>query len=173
MANTYTIAATGVSFAANKSMIGIFNGSGSGQVIRVYRIWLLNNQTVAVTGVMTNIELRRLTAGSGGNAITPTKHATANPSLPAQIITASAMTVTESDLLRRFIWSTDEPVANATATIDELETLPVFGTIWDAGYADANVEPLVLREGQGISVKNIGATVGIVDAFIEFTSGAS
>lgn len=173
MASTYTIAATGVSFAANKSMIGIFNGSGSGLILRIYRIWMLNNQTVAVTGVMTNIEIRRTSAGSGGNAITPTKHDSTNSTLPAQVITASAMTVTDTDLLRRIIWSTDEPVANATVTIDELETIPAISTIWDTGYADANVEPLVLREGQGISVKNIGATVGICDAFIEFTAGAS
>lgn len=169
MASTYTAAALGVSFAANKSMIGIFNGSGSGVIIKVYRIWILNNQTVAVTGVLTNIEIRRITAGSGGNIITPTKHVSSNPSLPAQVIVASAMTVTNSDLLRRVVWSTDEPVANTTATIDELETLPAICTVWDSGYTDTDIQPLVLREGEGVSVMNVGATVGVADFFIEFT----
>lgn len=173
MANTYTIAATGVSFAANKSMIGLFNGSGSGQIFRVYRIWILNNQTTAVTGVLTNLELRRITAGSGGNAITPVKHDSTNPSFPAQAIVGSAMTVTTSDLFRRVVWSTDEPVANATATIDELQTIPALSTIWDAGYADANIEPIVIREGYGLSVQNIGATVGVADLFFEVTMAST
>lgn len=169
MANTYTAAALGISFAANKSMIGIYNGTGSGVIIKVYRIWILNNQTVAVTGVLTNIEIRRISNGSGGNAITPTKHVSSNPSLPAQVIVASAMTTTNTDLLRRIVWSTDEPVANATATIDELETLPSLCVIWDSGYTDPDVQPLTLREGEGVSVLNIGATVGVADFFIEFT----
>lgn len=169
MAATYTIAATGVSFAANKSMVGIFNGSGSGQIFRVYRIWALNNQITAVTGVMTNIEIRRISAGSGGNAITPLKHDSTNSSFPAQVIVASAMTVTDTDLFRRIVWSTDEPIANATATLDELQTIPALSTIWDAGYGDSTMEPIVIREGQGISVKNIGATVGIADFFLEVT----
>ena len=173
MAETYTIAALGVSFAANKSMIGLFNGSGSGKIFRIYRIWVLNNQTAAVTGVLTNLEIRRLSAGSGGNAITPTKHDSTNASFPAQAIVASAMTVTPTDLLRRTVWSTDEPTANTVASIDELQCIPVLTTIWDTGYADTTVEPIVIREGEGISVQNIGATVGIADFFFEVTMASS
>jgi hypothetical protein len=49
MADTFTAAATGATFASNKSMLGLFNGAGSGRVLRVYRIWCLNNQTSAVS----------------------------------------------------------------------------------------------------------------------------
>lgn len=170
MAQTYTVAAQGISFALNKCMLGIFNGVGSGRIIRIYRVLLLNNQTVAVTGVLTTMELRRTTAGSGGTTLTPVKHDSTNETPPAQLAVATNQTVTTSDLFRRFIWSNDEAVANAAATLDELETLPSLNYIWDVGYDDANVEPIVLREGQGFAIVNTGNTsVGNVDLFIEFT----
>ena len=173
MAATYTIATTGVSFAANKSMISVFNASGSGQIIRLYRAWILNNQTAAVTGVLTNIELRRITSGSGGSASTPQKHDSTSASFPAQIVAGSGLTVTTTDLFRRIVWSTDEPVANATASIDEFQCIVPFNCVWDVGYNDANVEPIVCREGEGVSIQNIGATVGVADFFFEVTMAAS
>lgn len=173
MAQTYTLGTTGVSFAANKSMIALFNGVGSGRIIRVYRIWALNNQVLAVTGVLTRLELRRITAASGGNVTTPIKHDSTSEALPAQIISGSAMTVTVESLFRAAVWSTDEPSANATASIDEFECIPAISTLWDAGYADTNVQPITLREGYGLSLQNIGSTVGIGDFFFEFTLASS
>ena len=73
MAQTYTLTATEISFALNKCLLGVFNGSGSSRVVRVYRIWALNNGVTLVTGVLTALELRRITAGSGGTTITPAK----------------------------------------------------------------------------------------------------
>jgi hypothetical protein len=170
MAQTYTIGATGVSFALNKCLLGVFNGSGSGRIVRVYRAWILNNGTTAVTGVLTNIELRRTSAGSGGTAITPLKHDSTSESFPAQINVATNQTVTTTDLFRRIVWSNDEATANATASLDELETLVPLNCIWDVGYNDANVTPIVLREGQGLALVNIGNTsVGSADIFFEVT----
>lgn len=171
--NTYTGAAVGVSFAANKSMIGLYNGTGSGQILRVYRIWILNNQTVAVTGTITNLEIRRCTALSGGTSLTPIKHDSNNTAIPGQVIASTGGSPTLTDLFRRALWSTDEPSANATATIDELQTLIPLGCIWDVGYGDATVEPIVCREGQGVSLQSLGATTGVADVFIEFTMAAS
>lgn len=162
MAATYTIAATGVSFAANKSMVGIFNGSGSGQIFRVYRIWALNNQITAVTGVMTNIEIRRISAGSGGNAITPLKHDSTNSSFPAQVIVASAMTVTDTDLFRRIVWSTDEPVANATATLDELQTIPALLFVSTIGAYNVQVRLTTSSLTQTVNIAG-GSSSGITE----------
>ena len=78
MAQTYTIAAVGVAPAASKSMVACFNGAGSGRVVRCYRAWMLNNGTTAVTGVASLVQIMRISTGSGGSAITPTPHDSAN-----------------------------------------------------------------------------------------------
>lgn len=170
MAASFNINALDVAFAANKCMAGIFNGTGSGKVLRVYRIWMLNNQLNAVTGVLTNLELRKITAASGGTTIVPTKNDSNTTDLPAQIVIGTNMTITLGGILKRVIWSTDEPVGNVTATLDELETIPAFGCIWEMGFGDPYSTPLILREGDGIALYNTGGSVGQCDVFIEFTS---
>jgi hypothetical protein len=174
MAETHTLAAIGATFASNKSMCALFNGSGSGRVLRVYRVWVLNNQTAAVTGVLTTWTLRRTTAHSGGTSITPTKHDTNSTNLAAQILAGTGNTVTlSSDVaLRAWVWSNDEPAAS-TGTSDEFETLIPLNCVWDS-TGDSNIEPIVLREGQGISVHHAGSSaVGLCDVFVEFTNAAS
>jgi hypothetical protein len=174
MAATYTVGAIGVGFALNKALLGIYNGSGSGQIIRVYRVWALNNGVTAVTGVLTNLELRRITSGSGGSALTPMKHDSTNATFPAQIVVATNPTVSATDLFRRVIWSNDEASANVAASIDEMETLVPLNCIWDVGYNDLNVEPITLREGYGIALINTGNTsVGSIDVFMEVTMASS
>jgi hypothetical protein len=170
MAQTYTVAATGIASALNKSMIAVFNGSGSGRIVRVYRVWMLNTQPSAITGALNTMELRRTSAGSGGTAITPTKHDSTNESFPAQVVVSTNQTVTATDLLRRWIWSTDEPAAAAAVTIDELETMPALNLIWDVGYGESAVEPITLREGYGLSVQCTGSSAtGTADLFFECT----
>lgn len=170
MAQTYTASAVGIAFALNKSLLAIFNGSGSGRVVRVYRIWALNNGVTAVTGVLTNLEIRRTSSGSGGSAITPMKHDSNSETAPAQIVISTNQTVVATDLLRRIVWSNDEAASTTAATLDEIETIVPFCCIWDIGYDDANVEPIVLREGQGLTLTNIGNTsVGSIDVFFEYT----
>jgi hypothetical protein len=174
MAQTYTAAIIGATFASNKSMATVFNGAGSGRVIRVYRVWVLNNQTAAVTGVLTTWTLRRTNAGSGGTAVTPTKHDTASEAMPAQVVIGTGCTVTATgdQPLRAFVWSNDEPAAS-TGTSDEFECLVPLNCVWDS-TGDSNIEPIVLRAGEGITVQHTGASaVGICDVFIEFTLAAS
>lgn len=174
MAQTYTVAAIGATFGNNKSMLGIFNGSGSGRIIRVYRVWVLNNQTAGVTGVLTTWTLRRSSAQSAGTSITPTKHDTSSETAPAQCLFATGGTVTlTSDVaLRAWVWSNDEPAASS-GTSDEFETLIPLNCVWDS-TGDSNIEPIVLREGQGISVHHSGSSaVGIADVFVEYTLASS
>lgn len=170
MAQTYTAAAIGATFANNKSMLGIFNGSGSGRIARVYRIWVLNNQTAAVTGVLTTWTLRRTSAQSGGTSITPTKHDSLSEAMPAQVLIATGATATlTGDLaFRTWVWSNDEP-AVSSGTSDEFETLIPLNCVWDS-TGDTTIEPIVLREGQGITVQHSGSSaVGVCDVFVEYT----
>lgn len=168
MAQTYTLTSVNTTFAANKCLLGVYNGSGSGRIVRVYRVWILNNQITAVTGSITNVELRRITAGSGGTSITPFKHDSNNETFPAQVAVATNMTITPTDILTRFLWSTDEPAINAL-TVDEIQTFVPLSCVWDSAYADSNAEPIVCREGQGVALVNIGAITGQCDVFFEVT----
>lgn len=171
----YTLSAPGVTFAQNKALLGIFNGSGSGQIVKILKIVTLNNQTVAVTGTNLILELRRITTGSGGFAIAPIKHDTDNPNLPSQIICATNLTYTEdvtSSLFRRLYWSNDEPLAAGINTIDEIQTVPFMNIRMDSPWStyDTTVEPITLREGYGIIIKNTtNSIVGVADFFIEFS----
>jgi len=174
MASTYRGVVVGTAFAANKSMLTLFNGSGSGLVLRVKRIWMLNNQTSAVTGVLTTMEIRRISASSGGTAGGVVKHDSTSSSLPAQVTctTGATDTLTSDPALMRFMWSNDEP-ATGTLTNDEIECIPAFACVWDC-TGDSDLEPLVLRQGEGVSVRHTGSsTVGIADVIIEFTAAAS
>ena len=71
------------------------------------------------------------------------------------------------------MWSNDEP-ATGTGTNDELECIVPFMYVWDAGYGDTNVEPITLREGQGLTLLHtVTSAVGNCDAAFEFTDAAS
>ena len=168
MAATYVIGATGVAFAQAKSMIAVFNGTGSGRVVRVYRGWMLNTQPSAVAGGMNNMELRRITTGSGGTSLTPMKLNSTNESFPAQIVVSTNQSVTVQDLIRRWVWSTDEPLGPGLFTVDELETVVAYNMFWSVNEGEA-VEPITLREGYGLSVQCSTAafTVGTTDLFFE------
>lgn len=161
-------------------MLGLFNGVGSGLVLRVYRAWLLNNQTAAVTGQNTLMRIDRLTTGSGGIDVLPIRHDSNTATLPAAIICSTNLSFTKEVTLRRFFWSSDEPIASGGANIDELQVNPGFTAVIDHSwsYFDSTVQPYVLREGYGLGIicenayssGSVTATAGSADVFIEFTA---
>jgi hypothetical protein len=167
MAATYTVSSINTTFSANKCMISLFNESASTKVVRVYRMFVFNNTTAVVTGVLTNLEIRRLSAASGGNALTPVSHDSNNAAL-SNITCATNATVTPTDLFRRLIWSTDE-TSVAAFTIDELETFAPICTVWQTGYGDDFFTPLTIRPNEGVAIINTGARAGFGDFIMEFT----
>lgn len=175
MAATFTAAGVGVTFGNAKHMLSVFNGAGSGRVLRVKRVWVLNNQTTAVTGVLTTFALRRTSAQSAGSSVTPTKHDTASSNLPAQVLCATGATVTNTadNQLRTWAWSNDEPAASS-GTNDEFECVVPLSCVWDSATGDTDIEPITLRAGEGLTVQHTGASaVGVCDIFIEFTDAAT
>jgi hypothetical protein len=160
-------------------MLGIFNGTGSGKIIRLYRAFMLNNQTAAVTGLNVRMKVDRFTTGSGGVELLVVKHDTQSPSLPSQIVCSTNMSFTTDVTLKRFLWSSDEPLAGDNANIDEFQTLSKFGKVvnFDWSYYNSTIQPYVLRQGYGVglvcensfNVSTIAAAVGSADIFFEFT----
>lgn len=174
MAATYALYATAISLAASKNMLAMFNTAASGQIIRVYRFWALNNFTASVTGINFRMSLGRFTgAYTGGSALTYYKHDTNSGNVAAGIVAATAPTgITITDTFKRIWWSSDETVVTAAVTIDELETIPALMCIWDSGYMDSNIEPITLRETYGLTLQisaDGGTHVSSLDMFVECT----
>jgi hypothetical protein len=175
MANTFTLFNQGISFAAGKVMAGIFNEGA--RVLRVRRIGLLNTQTSSVTGVMCQLDVRRYTATatwSGSSAVTPVKHDSNNSALSSVTAGNSGTPGTSGSThtFRRVVWSSDE-ASLSSATADEWECLVPLNIIWDAGYADSNVQPLVIRTDEAVNIYNVSGAAGLLDSWIEFTDEAS
>lgn len=171
MAATYRSTAGGVAYANAKDMINVFQNVSGTNVVRVYRCYHFNNGVAAVTGVLTTMQVRRITAASAGTALTPVKHDTASANVGANITSGTNQTVTGSDIFRRYLYSNDEPTVSA-ATQDEWELLVPFAEVWNAGYGDANVGPITCRAAtaQGVEVFHSGSSaVGSADFEMEFT----
>lgn len=171
MAATYRVMAKEVVLGNGKSLLALFNGGGSADILKVDRIWLLNNQIPVFTGILTIMELRLITAHTTGTLVLPTKNVLSSANLDVNVIASTGATVTETNLFKRIIWSADEPGQNEN-NMDSLELLTTINVIWDSSYVDTRLEPLTLNAGQGIHIKcatnttasNIGTIV------MEFTT---
>lgn len=172
MAASYSCLANGVAWAASKNMLALFNASGSGKIIRLYRIWILTQQTGAVTGGTALLGIHRFTAvGTGGTTVAFLKHDTNSANVPAQITCVHGPTViTSTGLFRQIAFPTDEIVVSG-ATWEEIASLNEMGLIWDSGYYDTTTEPLVCREGEGIVLQTPagGTYVGSATMNLEMT----
>jgi hypothetical protein len=170
MAKTYTASALGIAFASNKSLLGIFNAHATRKV-KIYRVWVLNNQTSAVTGVVTTMLLRKISALSAGTAVTPLAHDTGNTGVDltsVTCVTGGTFTNTSDNAVRQILWSGDEP-AVSSATSDELQCIVPLMCIWDS-TGDSNIEPFVLNTSEGLHLVQPGANaVGVLDVLFEFT----
>jgi len=169
MADTFTLYGASIACGATKSLLALFNGVGSGVVLKIKRVQVLNAQLTAVTGTTGQIELRGISADSAGTAVVPTKHVPTQASLPAQVVMNTGGTVVNqtNSLLFRQGWSNDEPAAGG-AGMDEWENIPSWTTIFEA-VGDALIQGYTLREGFGLSVTTATTpAVGTIDVRIEF-----
>ncbi len=169
MANTYIVHANNITYGNGKQMACIWNTSAS--VVSVRRIAIYNNQINAgVTGVVAELRLRRITAvGVNGTFLTINKTLSTIPT-PTNISAMTASTtVTSTDVFERIYWSTDEGTPTEY-NLDTFENYMNYTTIFEGGYGDTNVEPIVCRTNQGVELSCItNTTVGSLDIFIEFT----
>ena len=143
---------------AGKLYADLFNASGSGKLINIHGVWCIVDTDTAVTGALgiQILLLRTSAVGTGGTA--PTYNGgsaettgtivpfdTNNAALPAQI-TARALP-TGGATIAAFYWSqffAGEETATSMAFLGSFQNmLPV----------SLNVQELVLREGQGLLLK--------------------
>lgn len=163
MADTFTAASqAAVNWTASSTQIGLINNSAN--VVRVYRIWVYNNGVGTVSGGTCIYQLWRGTgtAWTGGTALTPIRHN------PAGVIALTSIAVntlptsgfTNTALLGQYTQSNDE-IAVTSLTMEEVQAFKATGLIWDAGYGDSNVEPIVVRTGQGVRLLTLAAGTGV------------
>ena len=172
--NTWHGLNQGISFAADKVMLGLLNAGT--RVLRVSRAWLLNNQTAAVTGVICFMEIRKYPSSmswTSPTSVTPVAHDSGNSALSSVTFGNSGTPGGSTGaVLRRILWSSDEPAAS-TATSDELECFVPLNVVWDSGYGDTDVQKLAVRQNEGFVIYNTSGAAGLVDSEIEFTDAAS
>ncbi len=158
MAQTY-IAATavgGTTFAANRSLISLFNLNGSSRVIRVYRIQVMNLSiaNVAASNAVP-VYIQRISAESAGTAITPVSLRSTNEALTTicSVRTNGTTTAVANSIMANFLLTgVDEP-AISSITTDELACFPIMSYLWDTGYGDTECDPITLNANQGIELR--------------------
>lgn len=153
---TYYVLADAVAHAANKHHLSIMNAAGSGKVVAIKKLFHINLSLAAVTGVAERFDVKKITAHSGGTAITPQSCDSDNPAIPGQITAATGATsVTEGPILYPITTQNDELTAANTATAN------YFMQGLNLQPEGIEVQELRLRPGQGMTVKQItSSTVG-------------
>lgn len=145
--------AVGFDGSGNKHFFSLLNGAGSGKILRVHGLWLVNLQLDAVTGVGVRFEVKRIATLTGGSAITAYAADTRDAALPSQVSVATGATVGEGAFLWAFSMLNDE-VANASVFPGNMtmmgENLIKRPVDW--------LQPITLLEQQGITLKQITAT---------------
>lgn len=162
-APTYSYWANDVAPAASKSMFAIFNGVGSGSIIKVHSLRAYLLQITAVTGVTLRWDLLKASASSAGTAITAEKWDSGNTALNANVTGRTNGTITSGNRIAGFVLSGEElttVLSNApgAAGIDLLPPL-------------LKANPFTLREGEGLNVQNVtSSTVGTFGILCVFSS---
>lgn len=168
MAATYTVIGSALTPAANKNMLAIANATGSGKKINIYRVWIFNEAVSATATLgLLNYTIGKWTGAlAGGTALPFSSHATpatAGANTPftgiAAVSGATAITapaVGAATQLHRISRSTGRVITGQTAsgTLAEAGTLPLWNTIWDSGYGDSNILPLVLNPNEVMIIES-------------------
>jgi len=162
---TYYALADAVAFAASKHMISIHNATGSGKMIVLKKMFLINLALTTVTGVALRQDVKRFSAvHTGGTAITPQPCDTTNPALPAGVTVKTGATLTDVTLLFPIVFTNDETGATQAFPTTALQA----GINWLPEGQE--VQEIRLREGEGVTIKNItSTTVGSYAYMLVFT----
>jgi hypothetical protein len=149
----------------HRAVLAIFNGRGSEAVVRIDEIRVLplcgKGSLTALTTVAPVLRIARLTALTGGEAISVSKLDTASPDVPPEVYArANPAGFTVSSTI---FWKMDAPLWTRTMAFPvHLASRHSSASQWSgaaaliAGYAQPNCQRVTLREGEGIAVATLG-----------------
>lgn len=160
--------------AADKYLATLFNTSTTRKVV-ISRIYRLNWQVTAVTGVFLNQELRFITARTAGTSVTIQADDT-SVALSAGITADHASTAVSEgtgsrELIRRvFACSEEAALASGYALVGTGFSLDP-ALIWMRRPGSSGI---ILRANEGITIKNLtNSAVGSCSYIIEFEDEAA
>jgi len=150
----------------NKSMISITNTSS--QVVRIEKIFIINSQTTAITGIISTFEFRRITSHSLGTAITAISFDTQDTLDAGITIRTGSTVVGEGSIMQRRIFSSDEW---GVGTQDNESLQHSWQSFTPLFNNKEYMKPLTIRQNQGFHIKHAtNSTAGTFDIVIEFTA---
>lgn len=164
---TFIAHADNITIGNNKSMISILNADAS-KIVRIHQIIVVNNQTTAVTGIMSEFTVLRITGHSAGTSITPLSYDTTD-SLDADITVRTGSTVSGEGTLSYKKWkqSSDEYGVGATDVESFDAAIQRVFAMYERG---SQLKPITLRQNEGITVKHIfNSTAGSFSLYLVFT----
>jgi hypothetical protein len=152
-APSYTAWANDVAPAASKHMLTLFNAAGSGVIVEVHDLRAILLQVGAVTGAVLRWDIVKCSAASAGTVITPELYDSGAAALPAGVTVRTNGTVTGGNRLSGCVMSGEE-ITTAQAPMVRSEGVNLLPQL-----QNPRIKPIVLREGEGISVQNITSSV--------------
>lgn len=129
--------------AANKRHIGVFNGTGSGMTMVVYRIVAAGTPTATVTGQKITLAAIRLLSQPTGTASTFAKAVPSNPDVPTQVIVGTNLSN-----------GTVEPIAFGLGVVQGEETAADNESVLYEAPIDGS-QQLECPEGTGFEVRQL------------------
>lgn len=160
MESTYFVSTLASTAGASKRHLAIFNASGSGKILKVYRVIASGAPTAAVTGLVIPLTIGRITTvPTGGTNPTICKADTTNNNVPGQITAHAAATG----------GATEEASVFVTGTISGEESSQGQTALMYESIINGT-QPITCREGEGILIKQGAlASAGALNACIIFS----
>lgn len=171
-AATFMVYARNAAIGNNKSMLSIVNTSGSPVVLRLRELYIVNTQNAAVTGIISNFEMRRCVSHSGGTLLKPLPFDSID-SLNASITARTGATIGSeaADMFRRWNWSSDDWSGGAPDTESADHPMQVATNLVKK---EPYTKPFTLRANEGLTIKHtVNSTNGTFDVCAVFTQEAT
>jgi hypothetical protein len=166
---SFTAVSLSTVLANNKSMISIVNANGSNVIAKIYKIYIINSQTSAVTGIVGSFQIKRCTNHSAGTLITPETLDTSD-TISSNITIRTGSTISGESALNLWFakYSTDEWGAGGLDVEASDHINQQLTPLWNSD--NQSIKPITLRANEGLTVKfATNSTAGSFDILIVFT----
>lgn len=163
--DTWFVCATTVAFATAKVHLAIMNQASATKVIKIRKLFAINMQVTAVTGVAMQFSCATITTmTTTGTAITPVKADSTQGALETGVKCQTNNTVTPGSFLWPWMSMSEENTATQPFTVAQFQQ---WANIMPEGL---EIRELTLNPGEGFAVtQSIVSIVGMFGWLLVFT----